>query len=1060
MSSIYLPRANVQTNNTDTTSAQPSESGINKGQSSRTCSACGKPTQGPFVRALGTAFHLDCFTCMDCGQVVASKFFPFDGPDGEQHALCERDYFRRLNLICAKCGMALRASYITACDKKYHVEHFTCFLCPTLFGAKSFYYEHDGNVYCHFHYSIRFAAKCPGCSRAILKQFVEIDRNMRHECWHPECYMINKFWNVKVSTGKTTLLGGDEQQQLHIQQQSQLPASVEFEEEQLETPASLKEKQIKMEQQVYRIWTVLSAYEESSAACISDMLRQVSVGAYLDAVRMAERFILHVEVLFATIDDMEWVFAERGSKGMPHVRAVRTLCRKTIDLFTLLSHTQETTATRRMAMTQELLALVTGLAHYLKVLIRITLTGALKLEESKLLVQKQSLQRGALTRANGSPLLEQGEALASFLDKLHFLAVQGANPAARRMIKSANPSSTSTTKNPSTQGVTYGYSSLAPENAGESPFGNGASASASLNHAGPSNSSTSGGNPPSDLCVRCDLTIEEDCVRLGTYQRWHSHCVQCEHCGKVATVPVSQASDQAPQQAEGRKETDDNHPSTASASTSKFSAAHRPPARVHEFVYDPDSLQKMPPFGEVPMVILCIEHAHTRCRGGFHAVQRLEQYAFLLNVAVRRFHLILKKQGVISMYSLSVDPSASIHDPYRNMDGILKPSRLDRKLSSTASLHRRSVIVESPSEPPARLSSSKGEEQQRVAQNYQPPQLPYQQQQQQQHQGQDEQRLQQPIPITNDPQPPLSIPKRVPQVFKILGITENLLSRKPKENPSNGEIATNVVNHARTRTDVIPRELLDHKKLPALPIPDWDDDLKEDEPSPPSPSASSEIADGDEPESPTSDETESEWVHLPSQGAEHGTAPWILASRKLQVPKKSLDAEFMLHMAGLRRQIDGGSLRSGRSTLQTEQMSLMLGSCVSLDSTAFSESFSVESLSLKDVEFAPTPVFTDEVPEGLMTKAESSQSPTPTGLVRRGYWNRRGDHLTSDGYIVYPPPRMQYPEELRMYPFENEGYQDHCGQFISYVRRTELPQSLSKHGKPPERPYESFVHYA
>lgn len=188
--------------------------------------------QGQFVRALGTVFHLNCFKCMvnsfvlsadnfrltlpqDCGEVVAQKFFPIEGAEGKQHPLCERDYFRRLNLICAKCGSALRGSYITACskcrlnshkspcsdvfgsapDKKFHVEHFTCSVCPTLFGPQDSYYEHEGDVYCHFHYSTRFATKCAGCNSAILKQFVEINRNMRDECWHPECYMINK---VKV----------------------------------------------------------------------------------------------------------------------------------------------------------------------------------------------------------------------------------------------------------------------------------------------------------------------------------------------------------------------------------------------------------------------------------------------------------------------------------------------------------------------------------------------------------------------------------------------------------------------------------------------------------------------------------------------------------------------------------------------------------------------------------------------------------------------------------------------------------------------------------------------
>jgi len=46
-----------------------------------------------------------------------------------------------------------------------------------------------------------------------------------------------------------------------------------------------------------------------------------------------------------------------------------------------------------------------------------------------------------------------------------------------------------------------------------------------------------------------------------------------------------------------------------------------------------------------------------------------------------------------------------------------------------------------------------------------------------------------------------------------------------------------------------------------------------------------------------------------------------------------------------------------------------------------------------------------------------------------------------------------------MYPFENEGYQDHNGVFIAYVRRPELPQSLPKDGNPPERSYESVCFF-
>ncbi|KAF8449038.1 hypothetical protein L210DRAFT_1054725 [Boletus edulis BED1] len=640
--------------------------------SSSSCLACGLAMQGAFVRALGTVFHLNCFKCMDCGDVVAAKFFPIDGPDGKQQPLCERDYFRRLNLICAKCGLALRGSYITACNKKYHVEHFTCSLCPTLFGPQDSYYEHDGDVYCHFHYSTRFATKCAGCSSAILKQFVEINRNMRDECWHPECYMINKFWNVKVVSRRSSgsISDGSELEPSYV------------DEEKRETPVSLKEKQARMEQLVYRIWTVLSAFEESSAACISDMLRQVSNGQYLDAIRMAEKFILHVEVLFGTIDDLEHHCARLNLKGMSHVREARMLCRKTVDLFTLLSRTQET-GSRRIGMTQELLALVTGIAHYLKILIRIALTGALKLE------REQSVR----------------EAMPSFLDKLHLLAVQGGDPAARRIIKNSNGEVVGQTSgaNLGTQGVTYGFRSLAPELAGESPF------------LATSPSKLSVSNPPSDRCIKCAQAVEEDCVRLATYQRWHSHCLQCNNCGKAAAVPLPK--DPTPPKAAEDK---DKEKDKVDKDLSKPPTSRRHPANVSMFLYDVESVKETPSFGDVPTLIFCNDHSHANCRSGFQAVSRLEQYAFLLNIALRRLYLVLKQQGVVplspGMFTGIVSskiPSLKYHelasssppnikgadqDPYRNSGDIMrmKSVHLDRKLSATARLPRRSTVVESP----------------------------------------------------------------------------------------------------------------------------------------------------------------------------------------------------------------------------------------------------------------------------------------------------------------------------------------------------------------------------
>ena len=260
------------------------------------------------------------------------------------------------------------------------------------------------------------------------------------------------------------------------------------------------------------------------------------------------------------------------------------------------------------------------------------------------------------------------------------------------------------------------------------------------------------------------------------------------------------------------------------------------------------------------------------------------------------------------------------------------------------------------------------------------------------------------------------------------------------------------------------------------------------------PSTSYEVGHEDEPEylTPNANQT----AQLLPPNSERGTALWILASRELHAPKKAVDVQFIARMADLRQQTNGTSSTS--STPQTRESMALLGSPVSLASSAFSQSFSITSPP-PAVEFPPTPVFADQIPEGFMRSvaqtpvisalrkphplqnshpaaiqsldtihevATSSSSnstprqqpiklPVSTSSIRRGYWNRRGDHLTPEGYLVFPPKSMQYPDDLRIYPFENEGYRDHSGLFTAYVKRPELPQSLRKRGNPPERPYES-----
>lgn len=130
---------------------------------------------------------------------------------------------------------------------------------------------------------------------------------------------------------------------------------------------------------------------ESAAGCISDMLLHVSEGSYTDGVKMADYFVTHVDVLFTAIDGLADQYFKQTKEELYYDRESSMLCKKVSNFFSLFSHTQES-GLRKIGITQDLLSLVTGLAHYLKVLIRIGLTGALRLE------RKNDTKSGAISR--------------------------------------------------------------------------------------------------------------------------------------------------------------------------------------------------------------------------------------------------------------------------------------------------------------------------------------------------------------------------------------------------------------------------------------------------------------------------------------------------------------------------------------------------------------------------------------------------------------------------------------------------------------------------------------
>ncbi|KAG9311607.1 hypothetical protein JVU11DRAFT_7816 [Chiua virens] len=99
--------------------------------------------------------------------------------------------------------------------------------------------------------------------------------------------------------------------------------------------------------------------------------------------------------------------------------------------------------------------------------------------------------------------------------------------------------------------------------------------------------------------------------------------------------------------------------------------------------------------------------------------------------------------------------------------------------------------------------------------------------------------------------------------------------------------------------------------------------------------------------------------------------------------------------------------------------------------------------------------------EASRPPVQEASPPHYARRVRMGFWNRRGDHLTPNSYVVYAPHDRAYPEELRDYPSEREGYQDQYGSFAPWLEeRPELPASLPSRGRQPAQPYDTFVVYA
>ncbi|KAG8963862.1 hypothetical protein FRC00_004761 [Tulasnella sp. 408] len=242
-----------------------------------------------------------------------------------------------------------------------------------------------------------------------------------------------------------------------------------------------------------------------------------------------------------------------------------------------------------------------------------------------------------------------GNALLKFLDRLQRFALDGADPNADRQEYLSPADETATDDSSSdtidlsypgvgdsfqyiaTDDVAYGYRSLSPQWAGTSP----------TSHNYPVQVGEDGGlmftPPPNNTCTACLMPIEEGCASHGTYQRWHLQCIACTICGKSAGRRSNAQEGSAPGSSSETSASPELGGRSGLAYLGDFSFGFFPELRIYCMAHTPAGS------------LYCYM---------FEIVSRLEQYAFSLNVAIRRSHYNLLGQGDI----LAVAGEQSIGD--------------------------------------------------------------------------------------------------------------------------------------------------------------------------------------------------------------------------------------------------------------------------------------------------------------------------------------------------------------------------------------------------------------
>lgn len=160
------------------------------------CARCGENVVGDGTGcvAMDQVFHVPCFTCTTChARLRGQPFYAM-----ERRAYCEACYVVTLEK-CSRCSKPILDRILRAMGKAYHPQCFTCVVCHHCLDGVPFTVDATSQVHCIEDFHRKFAPRCSVCGNAIMPEpgqeetvrIVALDRSFHIGCYKcEECGLL------------------------------------------------------------------------------------------------------------------------------------------------------------------------------------------------------------------------------------------------------------------------------------------------------------------------------------------------------------------------------------------------------------------------------------------------------------------------------------------------------------------------------------------------------------------------------------------------------------------------------------------------------------------------------------------------------------------------------------------------------------------------------------------------------------------------------------------------------------------------------------------------------